>query len=68
MTMNVSWKINMLLGSKDVRISLNLLACPFELSRCKLKSPIYTNCHGVELVHLTGMYRFEAYTGRQQNY
>ena len=43
-------KLTCCLGSKHVRISLNLLACPFELSRCKLKSPIYTNCHGVDLV------------------
>ena len=33
-------KLTCCLGSKHVRIPFNLLACPFELPRCKLKSPI----------------------------
>ena len=39
MTMNVSWKISMLFKIEHVRISLNLLFFPFDLSRYKLKSP-----------------------------
>ena len=62
--------------SKHVRISLNLLVFPFDLSRCMLESSIYTNCHAVKLCSLVDleihqkidMYRFEAYTGRQRNH
>ena len=39
MTMNMSRKINMLLQIETCRITLNLLVFPFELPRCKLKSP-----------------------------
>ena len=38
-----------------MRISLNLLVFPFELSRCRLKSSLYTNCHAVKLCSLVDL-------------
>ena len=77
MTMSMSRKNNMLLQIETCENFVDLLVFPFKLSRCKLKSPnIYKFscseklCSPVDLeIHQKiDMYRFEAYTGRQQNH
>ena len=72
MTMNVSWKINMLLEIKTCEDFIEFIGLSIcVIYRCKLK---YTNYHGVKLYYVISleihpkidMYRFEAYTGRQK--